>query len=93
MIKTIADFKRAMVPGTKWAATHAYIGKNPTPEKSLGTRECGLNNTVNFAFKTDRGTLSYCSWPKKAEFSTENNGKTIVITQENFCRLTYTLVD
>jgi hypothetical protein len=89
-IKTIADFKRAMTVGTFWEATHRFIGDNPSAPKSLGVRECGLNNTVNFGFKTDRGTISYCDWPKKAEFSTSDNGNTVVITKPGFCELRYT---
>ena len=87
-IKTIADFKRAMTIGTKWEATHKYTNNNPTEPKSLGIRECGLNNTVDFGFLTDRGTTSYCKWPKKSEFSTEDNGNVVVITTD-FCELKY----
>jgi len=89
-IKTIADFKRAMVPGTCWEAIHRYIGDNPSEPKSLGIRECGLNNTVDFGFKTDRGTISHCQWPTKATFSTSDNGNTVIITQPGFCELRYT---
>jgi len=91
MIKTIADFRRAMLPGTIWETTHQYIGQRLTEEKSLGTRECALNRSVGFGFKTKMG-VSYCDWPKRAEFSTENNGRTIVITRKGFVRLKYTKV-
>ena len=57
-IKTIADFKRAMIPGTFWECTHKYIGKNPSKPKSLGLRECVLNNSVDFGFKTEKGISS-----------------------------------
>lgn len=88
-IRTIADFKRAMTIGTFWEASHQYIDNHPTPPKSLGIRECALNNSVDFGFKTDRGTISHCSWPKKKEFSTLDSGNTVVITNE-FCELRYT---
>lgn len=87
-MKTVADFKRAMVVGTKWKATHAYLSGAGAPSKPLGTRECGLANTVSFAFvNPESGELSYCDWPKKAEFSFENGVVTIV--KEGFCKLTY----
>ena len=87
-MKTIADFKRAMIPGTKWHTTHRYINNNPTPPKDMGIRECGLNNSVDFGFiNPASGQISHCSWPKKSEFSVEGN--TIVITND-FCELRYT---
>jgi hypothetical protein len=91
-IKTIADFKRAMLLGTTWEATHEYTGNNPTPPKNLGIREVGLVRTTNFGFKTDRGTISYCDWPKKSEFSTEDNGNVVVITK-GFCKLRYRQIE
>jgi hypothetical protein len=87
-IKTIADFKRAMLLGTTWEATHEYTDNNPTPPKNLGIREVGVVRTTNFGFKTGRNTISYCDWPKKSEFSTEDNGNVVVITT-GFCKLRY----
>ena len=88
-IKSIADFKRAMRIGTRWEALHEYINNNPTPPKNLGIREVGKVQSNSFAFKTESGALSWCDWPKKSEFSTEDNGNTVVITTD-FCRLRYT---
>ena len=90
-IKTIADFKRAMIVGTRWQASHRYIDGNPTPPKDLGIREVGKVQSNSFAFKTGRDRLSWCNWPKKAEFSTADNGNTVVIRNE-FCELRYTKV-
>lgn len=87
-MKTVADFKRSMTVGTVWKATHAFIGANPSPTKDMGTRECGLANTANFAFKNpESGELSYCDWPKKAEFS--YNDGVVTIEKEGFVKLTY----
>lgn len=87
-MNSIADFKRAMVVGTKWKATHAFIGAVPTLTKSLGERVCGLANTVSFAFTNPvSGELSYSDWPKKKEFSYKDG--VVTITFENFCVLTY----
>ena len=88
-IKTIADFKRAMTPKTIWETTHRYIGDRPSAEKSLGVRECALNNSVGFGFQTENG-ISHADWPKRAEFSTEENGRVVVITKEGFVQLKYT---
>jgi len=66
-MKTIADFKRLMIPGSIW---HGAILTNGVWDDSrLGTRECKLNNSVNFAFqsKINIDKLSYCNWPKKTE--------------------------
>jgi hypothetical protein len=90
MMKTIADFKRAMIVGSMWECTHQYIGNNPSNPKSLGLRECGLNNSVDFGFKTDSG-ISHCAWPKKANFTID--GETVVITQIGFCELRYTQIE
>jgi hypothetical protein len=88
-IKSIADFKRAMVVGSVWEALHEYINNNPTPPKNLGIRRVGHVQSNRFAFETVNGELSWCSWPKKSQFSTEDNGNTVVITTD-FCRLRYT---
>ena len=88
-IQSIADFKRALTVGSRWEATHEYINNNPTPPKNLGVREVGKVQSNSFAFKTEHNSLSWCDWPKKNQFSTEDNGNTVVITTD-FCRLRYT---
>ena len=91
-MKTIADFKRAMQIGTKWHTTHQWIDSNGDmldPIKDMGIRECRLHNTVNFGFKTDHGTISYSSWPKKAELAFDND---TVVIKTSFCQLKYTRV-
>jgi len=87
-MKSIADFKRAMKPGTFWSCTHQYIGAHPSAPKELGTRECLVSNTVSFGFRTVSDSVSFSNWPKKAEFSVE--GDTVVITKAGFCTLRYT---
>lgn len=89
-IKTIADFKRAMQPGTFWKTTHKYIGRNPSSSKSLGIRECVLNNSVDFGFKSSTNYISHSAWPKKSEFSVNND--TIIIRKKDFCELQYTQI-
>ena len=88
-IKTVADFKRAMQPGTFWLCQHRYTNKNQTEPMNLGIRECKLSNTVGFASKTGRGTLSRCDWPTKDQFSVCSG--TVVITR-SFCELRYTQI-
>jgi len=89
-VKTIADFKRAMQPGSRWLGVHEYIGNHPSEPRSLGIRECVHSNTANFGFRTPKDSISYMDWPKKAEFAA--NGNTVTITND-FARLTYTLQD
>ncbi len=88
-IRTIADFKRAMVVGTHWEAYHKYIGEHPTEQKSLGVRTVGANTPTCFKFNTDHGTSSRCDWPKKTEFTTEDDGNVAIITVDGFCELRY----
>lgn len=88
-IRTIADFKRALIVGTHWEAYHKYLGEHPTEQKSLGIRTVAVNRGIGFGFETDRRTISYCDWPKKAEFSTEDGGNVVVITEPGFFELRY----
>ena len=88
-IRNIADFKRAMVVGSHWEAYHKYLGEHPTEQKSLGIRTVAVNRSIGFGFNTDRGSISYCDWPKKAEFSTEDDGNVVVITVDGFVQLKY----
>ena len=88
-IKTIADFKRAMIPGTFWETTHKYIGEDQTARKSLGIRECVLNNTVGFGFTVDIMRVAHSDWPKRTEFSTEDGGNVVIITKPGFAELRY----
>ena len=95
-MKTIADFKRTMVPGTFWESTHEYIGEHPTPPKDFGVRECVLANTVNFALLTEKANgekvPSYSMWPAKKEFSVRQDGA-VVIEKAGFVRLIYKQVE
>ncbi len=86
-MKTLADFKRTMVPGTFWEATHKYRGKNPTKPKSLGRRECVHINTVGFGFRSASGATSYCDWPRRKEVAFEGD---IVTIKNTFTQLVYT---
>jgi hypothetical protein len=86
-MKSIADFKRAMILGTTWEANAQYIGDFPSSPKTLGVRDCGLNNTVGFGFITESGSISHSDWPKKSEFSVQDG--VVTIEKEGFVRLTY----
>ncbi len=90
-IKTVADFKRAMVPGTTWECTHRYIGEHPSEPKSLGRRECVLANSVDFGFESANspGEISHCQWPKRANMTTEDGGNVVILTTPGFCELRY----
>ena len=73
-IKTIADFKRAMVKGSKWQATHRF-SRNPENVTDLGVRVCGLNNSVDFGFimPDKENRISHNQWPKKKEFNVSDD--------------------
>jgi hypothetical protein len=90
-METIADFKRAMTIGSKWHTTHRYIGNNPTEPKDLGIRECAIVQSNSFALRNpESGKPSFCDWPKRGEFSSNENS--VTITKEGFCQLVYTKV-
>jgi len=92
-IKSIADFKRTMVVGTFWEATHQFLEKyTPTKIKDLGIRKCVCSDTVKFGFFNEKvGGVSYCDWPNKKSFSVENN--VVIIQEDEFCKLTYKQVE
>jgi hypothetical protein len=91
---TVAEFKRVMIIGSKWNTFHQYIdnaGLPTSPLKDLGTRECGLANTVDFGFimPDKENSISHCQWPKASELTKENDN-TYYITKLGFVQLTYT---
>jgi hypothetical protein len=85
-MKSIADFKRAMILGTTWEAKREYLGDTKY-SNTLGVRDCGLNNTTGFGFITESGSISHSDWPKKSEFSVQDG--VVTIEKEGFVRLTY----
>lgn len=96
-MKTVTDFKRLMVPGSKWQTTHEFLGARSTPPKDLGIRECGKVQSNAFALimpddstKAEQaGRLSWCDWPKAKECTFTPDS--VTITKPDFCRLTYKL--
>jgi len=89
-MKTVADFKRAMLPGTTWQATHMYNDKGVVTD--LGERVCGLNNTVNFGFiiPEKENRISHCDWPKASECTFDGDKVTI---NKGWVTLTYEKID
>lgn len=67
---SLASLKRFMSIGQKWDCSmlieSAVIW---TP----GIRELAYIDTVKFGFRTDKGTISYCDWPKAKELVFINN--------------------
>jgi len=61
-ITTIAEFKRRMVPGTKWS----FVA-NWWPEPTI--RTCTVNQSNRFALSSVRtpGESSWCDWPKSKQ--------------------------
>lgn len=94
-MKTVADFKRLMTPGSIWNSTHEFIGEFPRPMTSKLNRKCECTDTVKFGLWQTRpdGTesVSHCDWPKASECTFE--GDKITITKDGSVRLTYTRVE
>lgn len=69
-MKTLADFKRAMVIGSKWSCfNHLY-------HSDMGVRTCAHVDTVKFGFKSDKG-ISFCDWPRAADLKIEDGAVNI----------------
>lgn len=71
-MKTLADFKRAMKPGTRWKAFNHIYGK------TLGDRTCAKATTVCFGFfpeEENAGRISHCDWPKACDFAVNEKGQ------------------
>lgn len=77
-MKSIADFKRKMIKGSKWETIRRFKDK---PETTMDVRECVLVQSNSFGLntvtKTGETRTSYCDWPKKSEatFIDENTIK------------------
>ncbi len=72
-MRTLADFKRALVPGSVWEFYHSGTGKTRTsPVYKLQT------NSVAFASAdADSTHLSWLEWPKAKDvsFVTQTDGR------------------
>jgi len=71
-MKTLADFKRAIQPGTKWEGFNHYY------KSSLGVREISKVQSNSFAFKTvrDNGEVvdSWADFPKAKDIAFNEDG-------------------
>jgi len=68
-MKTLADFKRALQPDTKWHATNANHG-----DLGIGTVSILQSNAV--AFKREgRENLTWLTFPKASEFEINERGE------------------
>lgn len=86
-MKTIADLKKRIVLGVKLDCYNHWF------KTSLGIREIGHVQSNSFAFKTDKGTLSWCNFPKKNEIVfVDNNTFNIINPDNQELILTYTFV-
>ena len=67
-MKTLADFKRALVLGSKWSAYNEQCGE-------LGIREVEKVQKESVAFKNEQGKISWLQFPKASEFGVNSNGE------------------
>lgn len=84
-IKNVVELKRTLEVGQNWEMQAFY--PDGTFKFSLGIRELGKKSTVQFGFKTDKGTITYCDYPKASEFEAIENGFKIV--KPDFITLVY----
>jgi hypothetical protein len=78
-MKTLADFKRALQPGTKWEGYNHYY------KSSFGVREIASAMSTKFGFKhiRDDGTMtvSWCDYPKAGDISFKEDGTVNIYKQ------------
>ena len=84
-IRNVAELKRTLEVGQNWECTAFY--PDGTFKFSLGIRPLASKSTVQFGFMTDRGTVSYCDYPKASEFQPIENGFRVV--KSDFITLEY----
>ena len=75
-MKTVADFKRAMVVGSKWTSVHA-AGKKVTGRTcvKVGATQFALTRMVQGATDGE----SWCDFPKAKDAEFSPDGKTVTI--------------
>lgn len=83
-MKTLADVKRKMTPGSKWRCVQLFEGG-----QDLGVREIGKVQGNAVAFLKPDGKLSWLWWPKAKDVKVEGNSFTVL--QNGVPKLKYTL--
>lgn len=93
-MKTIADLKRKMTLGSKWHCIHHGFAPNWT-QNDMGIRPISIVQSNSIAFRTQRGTDSWISWPKKNQVIFHSDKSFSVIDPSFGLKplLTYTLVE
>lgn len=93
-MKTIADFKRAMVLGTLVHCTFHCARKGRDPEtgqviygdEDKGIRPVSIVQSNSFALKTTKtdGTIvdSWCQWPKRDDVQFLNDGSVVIFEHD-----------
>lgn len=76
-MKTLADFKRALVLGSKWRAYNEYCG-------DLGIREVEKLQKESVCFKTEQGKTSWLQFPKATEFEINSKGQALIYWPANY---------
>jgi hypothetical protein len=75
-MKTVADFKRAMILGSLWNSIHVKSGMDTKG------RMCKVTNSVGFALTVpENDKLSHCDWPKASDASFSDDGNTVTISK------------
>lgn len=75
-MKTLADFKRALQPGTVWQTTH-YT--ESMVDLDMGRRTVAIQQSNAVAFKRrDSDSLSWLYFPKSSEFEIDGDGRALI---------------
>jgi hypothetical protein len=79
-MKTIADFKRKMIPGVKVNSTLFWLKDGNWKQiNEWKERECKVSQSNSFALTMpNTPDISWCEWPKKEEFTVIDE-KTVMI--------------
>ncbi len=86
-MKTLADFKRALTPGSKWETFHVLYNS------SMGVREVATIRSNSVGFRNElTGKISWLDFPKASQFKI-NNGMAEIYTLEGNLLLTYKAVN
>lgn len=78
-MKTQADFKRAMVVGSKWTSVHCRSGQKVTGRECLEVAGKGFALTRMAQGATADQGKSWCDWGKAANMEFSEDGNTVTI--------------
>lgn len=86
-MKNLTQLKKFLKPGQQW---HTY---NHWFNSDMGTRKVAVVQSNSFGFYTDRGTISWCNFPKATQLKIlDESLPKFQVCEDNEPVLTYTFV-